>query len=486
VDLAVESGGTSGVCYISNAGDVYKSTNGGYFFGLAEPSEVTLVNCLSMAPMYPALPEAGHLIVGGDAEVSYSTDSADSFTLIDSGLSGNDCVVGADENYATNNTIYAASNAGEVFRFVIGTDSSWTDLGANGGTMDGLALNNGVLYAADSDASQGVYRTLTPLAAAGTLDWEQMNTGTAVNAEFDKVPNSLRVVNNVAYALDNAADPDELEAYNDPLATAVPVLTGPADGATLAVDPVTGYAELVTLSWESMGTGDGLVTDYDIWVTKADDTEWASPNTFNSEAVNEPTAPSRTFAAGGAGAEEDLSMLPNTSYMWRVRAENEVSTDNIMGQWSEARILNVQAGGIVQAPQFGPQLQGPIHGATNVSVNPGFSWAPIYGATLYRFWLALDSTLTMTVEGTPVDVTEPAWQVPAGTLEYDTVYFWGVRAIEPTESPLSIGTFTTMAEPAPAVAEAPPTPAYIWAIIVIGAGLMLFVIVLIMKTRRVV
>ncbi len=140
-----------------------------------------------------------------------------------------------------------------------------------------------------------------------------------------------------------------------------------------------------------------------------------------------------------------------------------------------------------------------------MSVNPGFSWAPISAATLYRFWLALDSEGTLTVEGTPVDVSEPAWQVPPGTLEYDTIYFWGVQAIEPTESPLSIGTFRTMIVDVYAcpfcdetfgsmgaldshIAAVHPaaTPAYIWAIIVIGAVLMIAVIMLIVKTRRVV
>ena len=124
---------------------------------------------------------------------------------------------------------------------------------------------------------------------------------------------------------------------------------------------------------------------------------------------------------------------------------------------------------------------------------------------MYRFWLALDAGLTLTVEDTPVDVTDPSWQVPAGTLEYDTTYFWGVQSIEPTESVRSIGTFRTMIVDVYAcpfctetfgsmgaldshIAAVHPaaTPAYIWAIIVIGAVLMIAVIMLIVKTRRVV
>jgi hypothetical protein len=331
--------------------------------------------------------------------------------------------------------------------------------------------------------------------------------GADTDAEFDQPANSLVVVNNVVWALDAEPNPDpcDLLAYADNLATAVPVLTSPADGVNIGVDPVSGYGVWVTLAWESMGSGDGMADEFDIWVTTAADTGWAAPRTFNA-VVNDPTAPSATMMdAGSAGADFDCPLLPNTSYMWRVRAEDEVSDDDIRGQWSEARVINVQAGTQIEAPHAGPQLLGPAAGATDVSVNPGFSWAPIPGATMYRFWLALDSELTLTVEGTPVDVAQPSWQVPAGTLEYNTTYFWGVQGIEPTESPLSIGTFRTMAIDVYAcpfcdetfgtagaldshIAAIHPaaTPAYIWAIIVIGAVLMIAVIMLIVKTRRVV
>jgi len=510
VDLAIESGGASGVCYMSNGTDVYKSTNGGYFFGLAEPTLVTTAAAtLSMAPAYPAMPEAGTLIVGGTGSVAYSTDSAASFTLIDGGLAAAGvCVVGADEAYATNGTIYAAGvTDGEVYRFAIGTDSTWTDLSALGTACRGIAMSNGVLYAADLTVNLGVMRTLTPLAAAGTLTWESMTTGTAVGATFALTPNCLRVVDNVAYAVDTAAAaPGELEGYTDLLATAVPVLSSPADGVTIGVDPVSGYGEWVTIAWGSIGTGTGLVTDFDIWVTKTTDTAWSSARQFNSVAVGDPGAPSTNLMDAGATApDQTCPLLSNTSYMWRVRGEDMVSGDNIRGQWSESRAINVQAGTQVQAPHAGPQLLGPASGATDVSVNPGFSWAPLPGATKYRFWLALDAGLTLTVEETPVDVTEPAWQVPPGTLESDTTYFWGVQAIEPTESPLSINTFRTMAVDVYAcpfctetfgtagaldshIAAVHPaaTPAYIWAIIVIGAVLMIAVIMLIVKTRRVV
>jgi len=106
---------------------------------------------------------------------------------------------------------------------------------------------------------------------------------------------------------------------------------------------------------------------------------------------------------------------------------------------------------------------------------------------------------------------------PAVTLERGATYFWRVRAIEPVEGDWSTIANFTVAEEAPAppdpvvvtttqppdiiveippappatVIEIPPAPAaeeiapaYIWAIIIIGAVLVIAVIVLIVRTRR--
>jgi hypothetical protein len=511
----VESGGTAGVLYIGDAaGNVYESTNGGYWFSLAIATDLGAVTSLSMAPMYPEMPEAGHLIVGGTNEVSYTTDGATTFTVIDVGLAAaGNCVVGADEAYATNNTIYAAgAGSGTVYRFVIGTDTTWTDLTAGGAALQGIGLSNGVLYAAEAGLGNGVLRTVGPLWDAGTMAWEAMTTGTAATSTFALTPNSLRVVENVVYAVDNAPAPGSLNAYDDFLATATPVLTGPADGGTVLVDPVSGRAIDVAFTWQRMGVGDGLVDDFEIQIAEAG-TNFGGPLIRSYSAVGTATALGATTGLDstnpvlivGATGQWVQNLRANTEYEWRIRARDTVVGDTIRGQWSEVRTINIQAGGVVQEPQVGPQLQGPLPGATDVSVNPGFSWTPIAGATLYEFILALDAELTLTVEDTPVYVSQPSWQVPPGTLEYDTTYFWGVKAVEPTESPQSIGTFRTMSidvyecpfcdeefgslgalESHIASVHPAATPAYIWAIIVIGAVLMIAVIMLIVKTRRVV
>jgi len=516
-DMVAQSGGTAGVLYMATAGGttIYRSDNGGNHFAEGPvDAEAGVIISLAMAPSYPAPAEAGHLLVGGTGAVAYSTDSGMTFTQITGGLAGaSTYLVCADEGYATagsdgENMIYCgdslAAGTANTFRYEIGVSSQFDDmLSAAVAATDevvGLGINNGVLYSL-SAAVWGVERTLYPLDPLGTIIWDTGVTGLVAPGAFAVAgsPNILTVAGNILYFPDRTVFTPVLWALEDTTATVIPVINVPADGASIAVDPVTGRGTQTTVTWDAIGSGGGLVNRYELeaatpatgWIgtTRA----FANIGTL----VGEPTAPSLTVgdAVTGAATGSLPTWAANETYMLRVRARSVVNQPSnaaltiVAGQlrshWSDPITVYIQAGGLVTEPQYGPQLQGPIHGATDVSLNPGFSWAPISGATLYRFWLATDSGLTQTVEGTPVDVTDPACQVPAGTLEYDTVYFWGVKAIEPTESPLSIGTFTTMAEEIVEEVEEPTTPAYMWAIIIIGAVLMIAVIMLIMKTRRV-
>ena len=110
------------------------------------------------------------------------------------------------------------------------------------------------------------------------------------------------------------------------------------------------------------------------------------------------------------------------------------------------------------------------------------------GVTEYELIIATDAALTQPVAGTPVTLTTTAYG-PV-TLEYSTDYYYAVRATAPTSSVQSIGSFRTMISPEeatpPVVVETPSiSPAWIWAVVIIGALLVIAVIVLIMRTRRV-
>jgi len=282
----------------------------------------------------------------------------------------------------------------------------------------------------------------------------------------------------------------------------VPTLTGPADGASVNINTVSGYAEDIQFSWDTVGSGTGLATQYEVWIAVAG-TGFTAPLTMlygTAAAVGPPVItggldPGVPRLSVGATGQWAQNLMSNTEYEWRTRARTQVSADGVRSGWSASRSFYIQAGGRVEAPHAGPILLGPTGGATDVSLSPGFSWAPVSRATEYEFILASDAGLTNTLAGTPATLTSPAFQCTE-TLEYATVYFWAVKATKPTLSPQSIGSFTTMGAPAPAPgppitippavpAPEPITPSYIWGIIAIGAVLVIVVIVLIVRTRRV-
>jgi hypothetical protein len=158
-----------------------------------------------------------------------------------------------------------------------------------------------------------------------------------------------------------------------------------------------------------------------------------------------------------------------------------------------------------------PIIDSPVAGAKGVSDKPAFSWIPVTNTTKYQFQLSEGTAFAVPM----VDETTMTTAIVINiTLEPGKTYFWRVKALEPVESDWSaIGSFTvavpeepapppitvtqqappqitvTTPAPPPAVTYQPPAeekiaPAYIWAIIIIGAVLVIAVIVLIVRTRR--
>jgi hypothetical protein len=161
----------------------------------------------------------------------------------------------------------------------------------------------------------------------------------------------------------------------------------------------------------------------------------------------------------------------------------------------------------------------PVIGAYDVSIEPMFTWGIVPGAIRYEIALSEDPTFTIIEWSYNVD--NNFYKVDEA-LRYDTTYYWRVRGVlgEPFQeagawktpsTPWATGIFTTEMEPAPAVepivvdpvkpivnVEVPPTkitvepagqaiPTYIlWVIVIVGAVLVIALIVLIVRTRRVV
>jgi hypothetical protein len=153
---------------------------------------------------------------------------------------------------------------------------------------------------------------------------------------------------------------------------------------------------------------------------------------------------------------------------------------------------------------------GPTVGATDVSVEPTFTWGAVAGAIRYEIALCEDPSFTIIEWAYNVD--DPFYKATEA-LRYDTTYYWRVRAVlnEAGETTRwTTGVFTTEAEAVeagPAVVveptkpevtvEIPATkitvepsdpviPTYmLWIIVVVGAVLVIALIVLIVRTRRV-
>lgn len=160
---------------------------------------------------------------------------------------------------------------------------------------------------------------------------------------------------------------------------------------------------------------------------------------------------------------------------------------------------------LVAAPEAKPStfsLTAPDAGADTALTNVGFTWASVAEAESYE--LVISANADMSSPMVKVSTAGTAYTY-TGTLTDGTPYYWQVTALKDTavKGKSDVGTFVAKApveptppvviEPAPTpviepVIEIPPsplTPGVIWAIIAIGAVLVIAVIVLIVRTRRV-
>jgi len=172
---------------------------------------------------------------------------------------------------------------------------------------------------------------------------------------------------------------------------------------------------------------------------------------------------------------------------------------------------------LAEAPPTAPVAevvkQAPVLGAVNIPVDTTFTWPAVSGAVSYIFELAEETGQTdkFYLKDEVGGPTVNAYKL-VDDLKYDTQYWWRVQAINSAnvKSAWTTSFFTTakevvVVEPTPPVViqenppaqitlEIPPDeevvvepiPAYLlWAVIAVGALLVIVVIVLIVRTRRI-
>jgi len=283
------------------------------------------------------------------------------------------------------------------------------------------------------------------------------------------------------WVLEGAAK--KIWTYTDKL-TKAGTLASPADKTT------TGRVTEATLVWNALPTA----TFYEVQV---------GLDAFFSAQIGTP--------AYVMGTSYSLTGLQDgTTYYWRVRsAPNTVTPPGrASSPWSATWSFTTGIAGAEWTPFDNAGNVAPAPGAQGVALRPGFQWNPADWATGYEFQLDDSSDFSSPIKSF---VGSSALATTAYALDtdlsYSTTYVWRVRAVSATsESLYGVGTFTTMAQPTTAppaviVTETQPpavtltippaepaaeiTPAWIWAIVIIGGVLVIAVIVLIVTTRRV-
>jgi len=289
---------------------------------------------------------------------------------------------------------------------------------------------------------------------------------------------------------------NELFSFTDTINEAAPTLVSPANKFSNKVNNVTGRANEVSFIWEGLSTAD-VYTLYIAYDSAFDESVTTITVEDDVSTVVQSVGPNRSGTAL-------VNFMPGTTYYWRVKASAP-----LYSQKSETREFTIEPGAALV-----PSVLAPENGKEGVSATPSFSWSPVSGASSYRFVLANNVNLLAPIVDVTTVNTGYAVKIP---LELGASYFWAVKSVAPVEGGWSaIANFVVKEEakeaappivikempapiinipPAPApppaivIPPAPPppaqiAPAYIWAIIIIGAILVIAVIVLIVRTRR--
>ncbi|MDD5288105.1 MAG: fibronectin type III domain-containing protein [Dehalococcoidales bacterium] len=456
-----------------------------------------------------------------------STDDGLNFTRV--GTTGPVTTQNAMIAYGPDGTLYAlGSGLGGVNRW---TGSAWLNIKtivagtSAGGSGVGLAVTaDGTLYAADTAidiatlvlpiTSKGIYRSLYPTKGDTTsvtacefqsLDsnniptWLNTYVAAALNVVNTSTENTLYVTETTTAAGTTYGYAGRIYGFKDTF-IAAPVLTSPADKTQITTETT------AALAWTAVTSATAYEVEVDTLSTFAGTNQTIS----TVSAIGAITNGRKTNSATATG------LTAGNTYYWRIRA---ISTDvnaalnNLNGRWSSGRsFINALT------PPAVTTVQIPNMGAVDVPIDTTFTWpANAAAGATYEFVIAeeLGNTDKFAIIDYSATTTVNAHKLRED-LKYDTQYWWRVRAVTATsKSDWTTGFFTTKKEPVATTGTTTPVtqtivvptqqpvtpivtvtnlpqetqeviPTYlIWAVIAVGAILIIAVIVLIVRTRRI-
>jgi hypothetical protein len=363
--------------------------------------------------------------------VYWSQDNGASFESLpseaaSSPLSGS-VTVAFDPGYSQNSTVYAASDTeGEnLYRFIIGKSQRWEaiDSPTEGRLGQIIVSGEGTLYANSFKADGGIERCLNPTYSLGPT-FETVTKGLDEGAKLF----GLWLVEHRLWSVDSANN--RLMTYYDSLTQPVS-LSWPGDKAPGVGNLVNDTARNISLDWETLEGAEEYLWQIDY------DTDFTTvPVGFEGN-------------TDASTAQLPALELGATCY-WRVRA-----TEPVLSPWSDKWSFTTSIG----SQALAPVLESPEAGASGVAIKPIFQWSAIAGADSYELMVStraeLDNPTILKTDS--YALTSTAWQCNV-SLDYDTTYYWKVRAVNgDTHSAWSaVGAFITV--PAPLEAESPPEP----------------------------
>lgn len=155
--------------------------------------------------------------------------------------------------------------------------------------------------------------------------------------------------------------------------------------------------------------------------------------------------------------QSNISLDYDTTYFWRIRG---IST-NSYSVWSAASAFTIMAppSPPPSPPQLVvivPELYSPRAGADGVPVKPVFQWSSIVGAERYELLVskALSFSDPIIAKIGTDSLPATAWQSNI-SLDYDTTYYWKIRA-GGADSWSAVGAFTTVSPPPLPLPPSPP------------------------------
>jgi len=420
--------------YDGSNGLVYHTTNAGSWYITAAVAGNQPLNSIALSPNYNQ--DKTILVGNSDGWVYWSHDDGNSFEPLPSDatsppLTGN-ISIAFDRKYASNETVYAASDSqgGGIHRYIIGTSSDWESIDStlpSNATIGELRLSaDGSLYATNFRADGGMERSLNPTYPLGPT-FETVTRKLSDDATLI----GLWLRGNRLWSIDTTNN--RLMSYIDSLAQQIS-LSSP-EHKTPSIGNIVDYTvRNIGLDWEVLKGA----TDY----------RWQLDH--DADFTNLDTG----FEGDSRATSAKLPALEqSTTYYWRVRA-----TSPVLSPWSPTWSFTTCLG----SETIAPKLISPEAGTSSAMIRPLFQWSAIDWAHHYELLVSIDPSFTNATIVKMGDFALPttAWKCDVD-LNHSTTYYWKVRATGSSTSSAwsAVSAFTTKSPPAPPSPPPFPPPA---------------------------